>query len=217
MYVYVSSRKDSQICFGYDDYLSRLMDTSVLYLLVMFNQILYILQMIVMFFEASEVTCSLKIWFRELGFSISYGALLLKTWRISMVFRVRSATQIKITDSGLIRRLGIVVAVFVVFLIARMIWGRPRVITGKLTGCICACYVHKKRHCAESFMQCDPQINTSCIMYMYINRMSAIRSSYDWSQNTDVRQCKERKYGQIYNRNNCYKDADIEYFKYYCN
>lgn len=88
--------------------------------------------MIVMYFEASEVTCSLKVWLRELGFSISYGALLLKTWRISMVFRVRSATRIKITDSGLIKRLGIIVAVFVAFLIARMIWGRPHVIVGKL-------------------------------------------------------------------------------------
>lgn len=83
-----------------------------------------------MYFEATEVTCSLNLWFRELGFSISYGALLLKTWRISMVFRVRSATRIKITDSGLIKRLFIIVAVFVAFLIARMIWGRPRVVIG---------------------------------------------------------------------------------------
>jgi G protein-coupled receptor 158 len=37
--------------------------------------------MIVQYFEPSEFNCSLRIWMREIGFSISYGALLLKTWR----------------------------------------------------------------------------------------------------------------------------------------
>lgn len=40
-----------------------------------------IFQLIVGYFEASVVTCILRFWFREIGFSISYGALLLKTWR----------------------------------------------------------------------------------------------------------------------------------------
>jgi len=86
--------------------------------------------MIVMYFEATEFTCTLKIWFRELGFSISYGALLLKTWRISLVFRVRSATQVKITDTNLMKRLVIIVAFFVTFLALRTAIGRPTVTEG---------------------------------------------------------------------------------------
>ena len=86
--------------------------------------------MIVTYFEASRVTCSLKLWFRELGFTISYGALLLKTWRISIVFKVISSSQVKISDTGLIKRLSILVSVAVVFLTIRMIWGRPYVEEG---------------------------------------------------------------------------------------
>jgi hypothetical protein len=42
---------------------------------------LFVLQLITGYFEASVLTCMLRCWFREIGFSISYGALLLKTWR----------------------------------------------------------------------------------------------------------------------------------------
>ena len=43
------------------------------------------------YFEASVITCCLKFWFREIGFSISYGALLLKTWRyVYMIFMISS-------------------------------------------------------------------------------------------------------------------------------
>lgn len=87
--------------------------------------------MIVMYFEVSELTCCMKIWCRGLGFITSYGALLLKTWRISVVFRVKSATTIKIPDSSLIQRLGLLVGVFAVFLVIRMIIGRPEVTIGK--------------------------------------------------------------------------------------
>ncbi|XP_067933150.1 metabotropic glycine receptor-like [Watersipora subatra] len=87
--------------------------------------------MIVMYFRASVLTCCLKVWLRELGFTISYGALLLKTWRISAVFKVTTASQIKIRDTDLIKRLAILVAITALFLIIRMVWGRPSVEEGK--------------------------------------------------------------------------------------
>ncbi|CAI9727797.1 probable G-protein coupled receptor CG31760 [Octopus vulgaris] len=88
---------------------------------------------IVGYFEASVITCCLRFWLREIGFSISYGALLLKTWRISVVFRVRSAQRIKISDADLIKRLVIIVLIFAAFLSGRTIAGRPRVVKGKHT------------------------------------------------------------------------------------
>ncbi|RUS88962.1 hypothetical protein EGW08_003298, partial [Elysia chlorotica] len=86
---------------------------------------------IVGYFEASRVTCCMRLWFREIGFSISYGALLLKTWRISVVFRVRSAQRIKISDGDLIKRLVFIVLVFAAYLTARTIAGMPKVVEGK--------------------------------------------------------------------------------------
>ncbi|KAJ8302765.1 hypothetical protein KUTeg_019161 [Tegillarca granosa] len=87
--------------------------------------------LIVGYFNASVITCILRFWFREIGFSISYGALLLKTWRISVVFRVRSAQRVKISDTDLIKRLLLVIFVFVAYLTARTIAGTPTVIEGK--------------------------------------------------------------------------------------
>lgn len=51
--------------------------------------------------------------------------------RISVIFRVRSAKAIKITDLDLIKRLGIIVSIFVVFLSIRTIVGPPHVIVAK--------------------------------------------------------------------------------------
>ncbi|KAK7500249.1 hypothetical protein BaRGS_00008472, partial [Batillaria attramentaria] len=84
--------------------------------------------LIVGYFEATVVTCCIQFWLREIGFSISYGALLLKTWRISVVFRVRSAQRIKISDGDLIKRLIVIVFVFSVYLTARTVAGTPRVV-----------------------------------------------------------------------------------------
>ncbi|XP_071513785.1 uncharacterized protein [Panulirus ornatus] len=74
------------------------------------------------------VTCSLRVWLREIGFSLAYGALMLKTWRISVIFRVRSAKAVKITDLDLMKRLGVIVGVFAAFLAIRTVVAPPQVI-----------------------------------------------------------------------------------------
>jgi hypothetical protein len=51
--------------------------------------------------------------------------------RISVIFRVRSAKAIKITDLDLIKRLGVIVSIFAVFLSIRTIVGPPHVIVAK--------------------------------------------------------------------------------------
>ncbi|GLV43267.1 uncharacterized protein CBL_14055 [Carabus blaptoides fortunei] len=74
---------------------------------------------------------ALRVWLREIGFSLTYGALMLKTWRISVIFRVRSAKAVKITDLNLMKRLGIIVAVFSVLLMIRTLVAPPIVIVGR--------------------------------------------------------------------------------------
>ncbi len=50
--------------------------------------------------------------------------------RISVVFRVRSARAIKISDADLLKRLCGIVLIFAIFLSVRMVVGRPRVVKG---------------------------------------------------------------------------------------
>ncbi|XP_033626735.1 probable G-protein coupled receptor CG31760 [Asterias rubens] len=84
---------------------------------------------LVSFYEPTVVTCMLLQWFKEVGFSILFGALLLKTWRISVVFRVRSAARVRITDVDLMKRLGLIVAVSIFYLIVRSVIAPPKVET----------------------------------------------------------------------------------------
>ncbi|XP_015113289.1 probable G-protein coupled receptor CG31760 [Diachasma alloeum] len=86
---------------------------------------------IVMYPRPNVVTCTVRVWLREIGFSLTYGALMLKTWRISVIFRVRSAKAVKITDMNLLKRLGIIVTIFSVFLGIRTVVAPPVVIVGR--------------------------------------------------------------------------------------
>ena len=47
-------------------------------------------------------------------------------FRISVIFRVRSAKAVKITDMDLIKRLGGIVGMFVLFLIVRTLVSPPK-------------------------------------------------------------------------------------------
>ncbi|KAK7600849.1 hypothetical protein V9T40_008290 [Parthenolecanium corni] len=85
---------------------------------------------IVMYPVPTLVTCTMKNWLRELGFSITYGALMLKTWRIAVIFQVRSAKTVKITDTDLLKKLGIIVLVFSTFLTIRTLVAPPNIKVG---------------------------------------------------------------------------------------
>ncbi|XP_063239005.1 metabotropic glycine receptor-like [Bacillus rossius redtenbacheri] len=86
---------------------------------------------IVMYPQPNVYTCTLRIWLREIGFCLTYGALMLKTWRISVIFRVRSAKAVRITDADLLKRLGAVVGVCGVLLLVRTLVAPPRVVVGR--------------------------------------------------------------------------------------
>ncbi|KAF7270183.1 hypothetical protein GWI33_016798 [Rhynchophorus ferrugineus] len=87
--------------------------------------------MIVTYFKPTIYFCTARIWLREIGFALTYGALMLKTWRISVIFRVRSAKAIKITDMNLLKRLGIILAFFTALLTIRTLMAPPIVIVGR--------------------------------------------------------------------------------------
>ncbi|KAG7212552.1 hypothetical protein KM043_012854 [Ampulex compressa] len=86
---------------------------------------------IVMYPRPNVITCTVRVWLREIGFSLTYGALMLKTWRISVIFRVKSAKAVKITDASLLKRLGIIVMIFSVFLSIRTLVAPPVVIVAR--------------------------------------------------------------------------------------
>ncbi|XP_074000135.1 probable G-protein coupled receptor CG31760 [Rhodnius prolixus] len=86
---------------------------------------------IVMYPRPNVFSCTARVWLREIGFSLTYGALMLKTWRISVIFRVRSAKAVKITDVDLLKRLGMMVSGFMTLLVIRTLVSPPLVIVGK--------------------------------------------------------------------------------------
>ncbi|XP_030383017.1 uncharacterized protein LOC115630544 [Scaptodrosophila lebanonensis] len=86
---------------------------------------------IVMYPNPNLYTCTARIWLRELGFSLTYGALMLKTWRISVIFRVRSAKAVKITDAALLKRLGIICGAIGTCLLVRTLVSPPDVVVGR--------------------------------------------------------------------------------------
>lgn len=48
------------------------------YYIMIFDRVF---QMIVMYPKPNVITCISRVWLREIGFSLTYGALMLKTWR----------------------------------------------------------------------------------------------------------------------------------------
>ncbi|KAH8277963.1 hypothetical protein KR018_010843 [Drosophila ironensis] len=86
---------------------------------------------IVMYPNPNLYTCTARIWLREIGFSLTYGALMLKTWRISVIFRVRSAKAVKITDAALLKRLGIICGAIGTCLLVRTLVSPPDVVVGR--------------------------------------------------------------------------------------
>ncbi|XP_053674377.1 uncharacterized protein LOC128724681 [Anopheles nili] len=86
---------------------------------------------VVMYPPPSLYSCTARIWLREIGFSLTYGALMLKTWRISVIFRVRSAKAVKITDAYLLKRLGVLCGFVGIALLVRTLVAPPVVIVGR--------------------------------------------------------------------------------------
>ncbi|KAI1303642.1 putative G-protein coupled receptor [Halotydeus destructor] len=68
-------------------------------------------------FPALDVFCCIVTkWTRHFGFCITYSALLLKTWRVSLTYRVKSAHKLKLTDKQLLQWLFPILLVMAIYL-----------------------------------------------------------------------------------------------------
>uniref|UniRef100_A0AAN0N5X7 G-protein coupled receptor 3 n=1 Tax=Polyphagotarsonemus latus TaxID=1204166 RepID=A0AAN0N5X7_9ACAR len=65
---------------------------------------------------------------RHMGFCITYSALLLKTWRVSLTYRVKSAHKLKLTDRQLLQWLFPILLVMAIFLGTWMVSSPPQTI-----------------------------------------------------------------------------------------
>ncbi|XP_034230220.1 probable G-protein coupled receptor CG31760 [Thrips palmi] len=61
-------------------------------------------------------SCIATKWTRHLGFCITYTALLMKTWRVSLTYRVKSAHKVKLTDKQLLQWMFPILLVMLIFL-----------------------------------------------------------------------------------------------------
>ncbi|KAJ8041712.1 hypothetical protein HOLleu_12603 [Holothuria leucospilota] len=102
----------------------------VLLRIILLGGLLLYCPVLVSYSSPTDFNCAAMQWFKEIGFATMFGALLLKTWRISVVFRVRSAARVRITDVDLIKRLGLIISGFALYLIVRMAVSTPRVKEG---------------------------------------------------------------------------------------
>lgn len=66
-------------------------------------------QVVVKFFEPSVIQCLLEPWFREVGFIICYGAIILKLYRHLIEFRTRKAHRWVVKDTDLLKYLLIMI------------------------------------------------------------------------------------------------------------
>ncbi|CAD5123183.1 DgyrCDS11550 [Dimorphilus gyrociliatus] len=81
--------------------------------------------------EPTWATCVSAMWTEHIGFALAYGALLLKTWRISAIFTVKSAKKLNLSDRKLARGFIPIVLFATIFLAVWTGVGKPEVIWSK--------------------------------------------------------------------------------------
>eukprot|EP00093_Oithona_nana_P001933 01933.XXX_6145_13476_1 [CDS] Oithona nana genome sequencing. len=76
------------------------------------------LEMVAIFPILDVGFCIATKWTRHMGFLLTYSSLLLKTWRVNLTFRVKSAHKLKLTDKQLLQWLFPILLVMMVYLSA---------------------------------------------------------------------------------------------------
>jgi hypothetical protein len=74
------------------------------------------LEMAAIFPVLDLYSCIATKWSRHLGFCITYTALLMKTWRVSLTYRVKSAHKVKLTDKQLLQWMFPILLVMLIYL-----------------------------------------------------------------------------------------------------
>lgn len=86
------------------------------------------------FFPASTVRCLLEPWFREVGFIICYGAIILKLYRHLVDFRTRKAHRWVLRDVDLLKYLGTMIFAVVCYMSAFTASSFDLIISAELDG-----------------------------------------------------------------------------------
>ncbi|XP_013395484.2 uncharacterized protein LOC106162679 [Lingula anatina] len=108
--------------------------------------------------KATNISCIIRPWLRYLGFALTYGALLLKTYRIAAIFEVSKFKKIKLTDKLLLPRLIPIVAVSLIYLTAWTVAEQNRLIplttsSGlKFSTCLAGWWQHGAESCKLGFL-----------------------------------------------------------------
>ncbi|ENN76948.1 hypothetical protein YQE_06593, partial [Dendroctonus ponderosae] len=74
------------------------------------------LEMAAIFPVLDKLSCVMTKWTRHLGFCVTYTALLMKTWRVSLTYRVKSAHKVKLTDNQLLQWMVPILLVMLIYL-----------------------------------------------------------------------------------------------------
>ncbi|XP_076275307.1 putative G-protein coupled receptor CG31760 [Rhynchophorus ferrugineus] len=74
------------------------------------------LEMAAIFPVLDMYSCIATKWSRHLGFCVTYTALLMKTWRVSLTYRVKSAHKVKLTDKQLLQWMVPILLVMLIYL-----------------------------------------------------------------------------------------------------
>ncbi|XP_046406708.1 probable G-protein coupled receptor CG31760 [Ischnura elegans] len=74
------------------------------------------LEMAAIFPVLGLYSCIATKWTRHMGFCITYTALLMKTWRVSLTYRVKSAHKVKLTDKQLLQWMFPILLVMLIYL-----------------------------------------------------------------------------------------------------
>ena len=73
-------------------------------------------EMAAIFPELNTPACVATKWTRHMGFCITFSSLLMKTWRVSLTYRVKSAHKLKLTDQQLLQWMVPIMMVATVYL-----------------------------------------------------------------------------------------------------
>ncbi|XP_037898427.1 probable G-protein coupled receptor CG31760, partial [Glossina fuscipes] len=75
-----------------------------------------IIEMVAIFPFLDTSWCIVTKWTRHMGFCITYTSLLMKTWRVSLTYRVKSAHKVKLTDQQLLQWMVPILLVMLIYL-----------------------------------------------------------------------------------------------------
>ncbi|GAB1597297.1 probable G-protein coupled receptor 158 [Argonauta hians] len=86
--------------------------------LLLIGSLLLYSTVVIRYFEPTTLTCLLVPWFREVGFTIVYGVLLLKMYRLLSDFQSRKAHRVHVQDKDLLKYLLLMVIVVLGYMAA---------------------------------------------------------------------------------------------------